>query len=453
MKKHRTHLVLLALALVGCGTGEPRFGVIGISQASPRATLTGRTTAQASPAMELSPGCPGYIDPRVPEHLLHVTDGVPLTVHASSPQGPLAIAVSGAGEVRCDSDQGTGHSPRVVIEAAGDYVIHVGALQSPLELPYELVVEPSADAQSAGGTTRAADTRVSVTVTSDPPGATVRTPEGELLGTTPAMFVLNVHGEDVGEERRFVLEMPGRASTEVTGRLLGGSLTLHAAMPAVGAVANNPPPSNMPGLPPIAGTQPPSVSASTSDPSAQIRDFTTVEQHAEITSDCTINGGSIDLNLQHSYVGDLRVSLRSPQGTEVVLHNHAGGSRSSLVTSFDWDARRGVLHPLAGENARGRWSLIVRDSVGADTGTLNSFAVHFTCGTSAPTARTPTTTRPSGETAVPGSQRRRTPDGVVNPWTTPHAWTTPQAQPAPPQPPPRRINGPATPSGVTDPWQ
>ncbi len=447
MNKHQTHVALLALTLVGCGTSEPRFGVIGISQAAPRATLTGRTTAQASPAMELSPGCPGYIDPSVPEHVLHVTDGVPLTVHASSPQGPLAIAVSGAGEVRCDSDQGTGHSPRVVIETAGDYVIHVGALQSPLELPYELVVQPSAYAQSAGGTTRAADTRVSVTVTSDPPGATVRTPEGELLGTTPAMFVLNVQGEDVGEERRFVLEMPGRASTEVTGRLLGGSLTLHAALPAVGAVATtDTPPTSIPGVPAVTGTQPPSVSASTSDGPLPIRDFTTVEQHAEITSDCTIGGGSVDLNLQHSYVGDLRVALRSPQGTEIALHNHAGGSRNALVTTFEWDARRGLLHRLAGENARGRWTLVVRDSVGADTGTLNSFAVHFTCGTS-PNAAAPTR---SG-LAIPDVFRsRRSRDRVIDPWSAQAPPTAP-SQPTPP-PTPRRVNGPVSNDGLTNPW-
>ena len=450
MNKHRTHLVLLALALTGCGTSEPRFGVISISLDSPRATLTGRTTAQASPAMELSPGCPGYIDPSVPEHVLHVADGVPLTVHASSPQGPLAIAISGVGEVRCDSDQGTGHSPRVVIETAGDYVIHVGALQNPLELPYELVVEPSADAQSAGGTTRAADSRVSVTVTSDPPGATVRTPEGELLGTTPAMFVLNVHGEDVGEERQFVLEMPGRASTEVTGRLLGGSLTLHAALPTIGAVSiTDTPPAILPNTPGAIGAQQPNVSASTTDSPLSIRDFTTVEQHAEITTDCTIGGGSVDLNLQHSYVGDLRVALRSPQGTEVVLHNHAGGSRSALVTSFDWNARRGVMHPLAGENARGRWSLIVRDSVGADTGTLNSFALHFTCGAAAASpagAQAPTIGQSNPAPTGTGRRRTRTPTGVVDPWAAP----TPQ----PPQPPvqQRRVNGPATNPNVIAPW-
>lgn len=449
MNKHRTHLVLLALALTACGTSEPRFGVISISQASPRATLTGRTTAQASPAMELSPGCPGYIDPSVPEHVLHVADGVPLTVHASSPQGPLAIAVSGAGEVRCDSDQGTGHSPRVVIETAGDYIIHIGALQNPLELPYELVVEPSADAQGAGGTTRAADTRVSVTVTSDPPGATVRTPEGEVLGTTPAMFVLNVPGEDVGEERRFVLEMPGRASTEVTGRLLGGSLTLHAGLPAVGAVgATDTQPTNLPTTPGAVGAQPPSVSASTTDTSLPIRDFTTVEQHAEITTDCTIGGGSVDLNLQHSYVGDLRVALRSPQGTEVVLHNHAGGSRSALVTSFDWNARRGVLHPLAGENARGRWSLIVRDSVGADTGTLNSFAVHFTCGTSPAPASPPTR---SGLRVPDVLIQRRSRDRVIDPWSAPAQPPPAPAQPTRP-PAPRRVNGPVSDDGLTNPW-
>jgi subtilisin-like proprotein convertase family protein len=369
---------LLVLLLVGCGS-EPRFGALGVSAAAPRATLSGHTSAQASPALELSPGCPGFVDPSVPEHLLRVSDGVPFVVSASSTGGPLALAVSGGGEVRCDSDGGSGHTPHVTIDQPGEYLVYVGALAAAQDLPYELVVSPSAEAAGSGGAVVAEDTRVSVTITSDPSGATVRTPEGEVLGTTPAMFVLPVPGDQVGQERRFVLEMSGHRTAEVTGRLLGGSMVLHASLLA----GTDTPPDTTPAIDPGTPTPAPTgeLSVATSDAAVPVRDYTTVEQHVDVAEDCTIGRAAVVIDLQHSYVADLRVALRAPSGTEVVLHNHQSGSRRSLATTIDWDDRRGVLHALAGQNARGRWTLTVRDSVGADSGTLTSFAMRFTCGT------------------------------------------------------------------------
>jgi subtilisin-like proprotein convertase family protein len=448
--------LVAVVALAACGRGEPRFGVLGVSAAAPRATLSGRTSAQASPALELSPGCPGFVDPGTPEHMLRVTDGAPFVVRASSTQGPLAIAVAGEGEVRCDSDGGAGHAPHVTLERPGEYLVYVGGLAQAAELPYELVVTPAADATSQLGSPVAEDTRVSVTVTSDPPGATVRTPEGEVLGTTPAMFVLSVPGDQVGQERRFVLEMPGRRSAEVSGRLLGGSMVLHASLlagvdtPPVPLVAAA---DGATTSAPMAG----GVNVTTTDPAQPIRDYTTVEQHVDVATDCTIARATVDVDIQHSYVADLRVSLRAPSGTEVVLHNHQGGSRRALQTTFDWDARRGVLQQLAGQNARGRWALVVRDSVGADSGTLRTFSLRLACA-----APGEVVTSGSGDTRRP----RSTPREIRDPWgarlRTPPPSPQPQLispwqlQPPRPTPPPRPpTTGRSNPRtrGLLDPWQ
>ncbi|GAB4213880.1 MAG: hypothetical protein OHK0013_38150 [Sandaracinaceae bacterium] len=454
-------MVALAAATVlsGCGRGEPRFGVLGVSAAAPRATLSGRTSAQASPALELSPGCPGFVDPAVPEHLLRVTDGAPFVVHARSTQGPLAIAVAGEGEVRCDSDGGAGHAPHVTLDRPGEYLVYVGALAQAAELPYELVVAPAADAANAAGAPVAEDTRVSVTVTSDPPGATVRTPEGEVLGTTPAMFVLPVPGDQVGQERRFVLEMPGRRSAEVSGRLLGGSMVLHAVLLA----GTDAPPRELVAAPgPTPATAGPSgggITATTTDAAQPIRDYTTVEQHVDVTTDCTIARAAVDLDIQHSYIADLRVSLRAPSGTEVVLHDHQGGSRRALQTTFDWDARRGVLQQLAGQNARGRWALVVRDSVGADSGTLRTFSLRLACAAPGEVVAPPPTRArrgshqdlvdPWGRAAPRIPRPRAAPPQIISPW---------QPQPQPPQPvqpprPPRTGRSNPRSEGMLDPWQ
>jgi subtilisin-like proprotein convertase family protein len=456
-RPRRAHvtIALVTTLLAACGS-EPRYGVLSMSAAAPRATLSGHTSAQASPALELSPGCPGFVDPASPEHVLRVTDGVPFVVSVSSPNGPLALAVSGAGEVRCDSDGGAGHRPHVSIDQPGDYVVHVGALSAPQDLAYELVVAPSSDVSGTGGAPVAEDTRVSVTVTSEPPGATVRTPEGEVLGTTPAMFVLPVPGDQVGQERRFVLEMPGHRTAEVTGRLLGGSMVLHASLLA--GTETPPPsidPSTDPGTPPTPGTQGGTqgeLTIATTDPVQNVRDYTTVEQHVDVAQDCTIGRAAVVLDLQHSYVADLRVALRAPSGTEVVLHNHQSGSRRSLSTTIDWDDRRGVLHTLAGQNARGRWTLTVRDSVGADSGTLHTFSMRFTCGST-------DTTSTQAAPAAGGSRARTygrgtragtsaTQHGIISPWSP--------STPAPQQPvaPPTtgRSNPRTRTDGVVDPW-
>jgi subtilisin-like proprotein convertase family protein len=427
MNRNTVAGALFMLVLLGCGA-EPRFGALGVSAAAPRATLSGRTSAQASPALELSPGCPGFVDPGVPEHVLRVSDGVPFVVSASSTGGPLALAVSGQGEVRCDSDGGSGHAPHVSIDQPGEYLVYVGALAAAQELPYALAVSPSSDAAGSGGVPIAEDTRVSVTITSEPSGATVRTPEGEVLGTTPAMFVLPVPGEQIGQERRFVLEMPGHRTAEVTGRLLGGSMVLHASLLSgtdTPFAADEPAPASteLVGstvVPVPAPTATGELTVTTADAAVPIRDYASVEQHVEVAADCTIGRAAVVLDLDHSYVADLRVTVRAPSGTEVVLHNHRSGSRRSLATTIDWDDRRGLLHALAGQNARGRWTLAVRDSVGADTGMLTSFGLRLTCGAVAAVAapaRTPRMTprprpRPPAPRPAPG-------DLTIDPWSSP----------------------------------
>ena len=39
----------------------------------------------------------------------------------------------------------------------------------------------------------------------------------------------------------------------------------------------------------------------------------------------TVAAIAVEVDISHSYIGDLRVSLDSPAGTEVVLHGRTGG--------------------------------------------------------------------------------------------------------------------------------
>lgn len=410
---HRSLVLLLSLSLslAACGPVEPRFGSVSVSAAAPRASLTGHTSATGVAAIDLSPGCPGFVDANIPEHVVRLDDASAITISARSLRGPLAIAVVGPGEVRCDSDEGTGHSPHVTITQPGEYLVHVGALEAAADLPYELSLTPSI--AGADGTSASGDQRVSVTITSDPSGATVRTPEGETLGTTPAMFVLTVPESEMGTDRHFILEMPGHPSTDLAGRVIGVAMVLHASLTdtSVAVVAAIPPSS-------LATGTLDAVSAGAPTP---IRDYRTSTQRLEVPTDCAIGSMSVDVDAQHAYSQDLRVILHGPTGLTAMLANHSGGSRSYSPHTYAWDDARGALHPFAGTSSRGTWSLEVRDDGGEDEGVLRAFTLHFSCGGAAPTPPVvPPIVSGRRPPRPPRPQRPPPPGpGVLDPWGPP----------------------------------
>jgi subtilisin-like proprotein convertase family protein len=368
-------VVPFALLLAACGT-EPRYASVTVSAAAPTATLSGHTSAAGMPAVELSPGCPGWVDPSVPEHVIHLEDATSIVVSARSLQGPVAIAVVGGGEVRCDADGGTGHAPHVTLSTPGEYAVHVGALASAMDFAYELEIAPA----TTGATTTSASTteRIGVTVTSTPAGATVRTPEGEVLGTTPAMFVLPVSADEMGRERHFIVELAGHAPADVSGRLVGGTMVLHANLtPAMVPVNAGPPDAGV--GPAVAGGP---VSGAFVDASVTverpIRDYRTTSAAFDVSGVCTLQSIDVGLDVEHSFVGDLRISVLSPSGTEIVLRDHSGTGNAHLVSSYD-PTTLPALAPLLGRSAVGRWEVRVRDDAGADTGTFHSASLRLGC--------------------------------------------------------------------------
>ena len=88
----------------------------------------------------------------------------------------------------------------------------------------------------------------------------------------------------------------------------------------------------------------------------------------EISDVVQIFGVNADVNITHTWSGDLLVTLTSPAGTEVVLSNRAGGSADDIIKSWD-------LSDFNGEMVAGTWTLFVSDNVGADTCTLNSWGM------------------------------------------------------------------------------
>jgi subtilisin-like proprotein convertase family protein len=90
---------------------------------------------------------------------------------------------------------------------------------------------------------------------------------------------------------------------------------------------------------------------------------------------------NVDLDITHTWIGDLLVTLRSPSGTSVVLHNRSGSSADNIVGNYP-----GTLTPaqslsaLIGEPLDGTWELHVSDNAGQDLGTLNSWGINDVTG-------------------------------------------------------------------------
>jgi subtilisin family serine protease/subtilisin-like proprotein convertase family protein len=127
-----------------------------------------------------------------------------------------------------------------------------------------------------------------------------------------------------------------------------------------------------------------------------ILDFRQTVSYINITQNLTIERLAVKLTLNHTYVSDLRIWLQSPSGTWILLFNQRGGNGQNINTTFDdrastaiadgtapytgWFKPERPLSTLAGENARGRWTLVIEDLARYDTGRLLSWGLMIDSG-------------------------------------------------------------------------
>jgi subtilisin family serine protease/subtilisin-like proprotein convertase family protein len=100
----------------------------------------------------------------------------------------------------------------------------------------------------------------------------------------------------------------------------------------------------------------------------------------DVTDGGTLAEITVDIDLSHTFIGDLRVLLTSPDGTTVTLHNRSGGSSDDIVGNWPLTLNvdgPGALDDLLGESIGGDWTLRVIDSVGGDSGTLHSWGLNM----------------------------------------------------------------------------
>lgn len=117
------------------------------------------------------------------------------------------------------------------------------------------------------------------------------------------------------------------------------------------------------------GSLAPRTLASTDVPKSIPDNNTTgIKSVLNVTDTAVVKNLSLRLDITHTYVGDLTVKLKSPQGTSYTVWNKQGGSADNINQDF-------TITAFEGQALNGTWELSVVDSAAGDTGTLTGWSL------------------------------------------------------------------------------
>ena len=104
-----------------------------------------------------------------------------------------------------------------------------------------------------------------------------------------------------------------------------------------------------------------------------------VSDRINIGTALTISAIKVSVDITHTFIGDLRLTLTAPSGTAVVIHDRNGGNTHNLQRSFDLSSTPG-FGALRGQSSQGAWTLSIVDLAAADSGVLNRWELEITGG-------------------------------------------------------------------------
>jgi subtilisin family serine protease len=87
---------------------------------------------------------------------------------------------------------------------------------------------------------------------------------------------------------------------------------------------------------------------------------------------------SVNVEIKHTWRGDLRLILRTPGGAEIVLQERSGAGEDDLVRSYRSTDTPDLFEPVLGTSAQGDWGLRVLDMAARDTGVLTKWGLAVT---------------------------------------------------------------------------
>ena len=104
-----------------------------------------------------------------------------------------------------------------------------------------------------------------------------------------------------------------------------------------------------------------------------------IERTLNVAQEFTVGSVEVDVDIAHSWVGDLRLTLVSPGGRQALLQDQIGGGQRTLTRTFA-AANTPSLAGLAGQQAHGGWKLKVQDVAARDDGKLKSWKLRVRRG-------------------------------------------------------------------------
>ncbi len=117
-----------------------------------------------------------------------------------------------------------------------------------------------------------------------------------------------------------------------------------------------------------------------------------LESIINIPNTGTISDVNVYIDISHSYIQDLVISLISPNNTEVILFNRECNGEDNIAVTYNDDASSEITcaSPVAGsaipsnplsdfnlENFSGDWTLKILDYYNVDIGTLNNWSIEI----------------------------------------------------------------------------
>jgi subtilisin-like proprotein convertase family protein len=119
-------------------------------------------------------------------------------------------------------------------------------------------------------------------------------------------------------------------------------------------------------------------------------DQQTVDVTLEVSESAQVEQLAVHVELRHSYISDLVITLRPPAQSglpDVVLHDRSGGAAKNIKKIYD-RSNSPALDVYRGAVLAGRWTLRIADHAQFDSGTLVRFGLelHFAADAAAPRA-------------------------------------------------------------------
>ncbi len=87
-----------------------------------------------------------------------------------------------------------------------------------------------------------------------------------------------------------------------------------------------------------------------------------------------VRSASVSVDITHTFRGDLRILLVTPDGSRITLRDRKMDGRNNVVHTYTAEGTA-ALSVLSGKPARGSWELRVIDMAKADTGIVNSWTL------------------------------------------------------------------------------